>query len=188
MSWDEQAATWDDAPAVRAFAAAAYASLNRVLDGRGTGLSGRRVLDFGCGTGLLTVAMADTAREVVGFDTASAMVAVLNGKGRSNVVGRSGTLDEVGDGFDLVTCSSVCSFVDDYPGTVRALVDRLVVGGWFVQWDWEFDPRDDGGLSRDAIRAALTEAGLVDIVVETGFEEPFGRMTLDPVMGVGRRV
>jgi hypothetical protein len=72
---------------------------------------------------------------------------------------------------------------------VRALTDRLVVGGWFVQWDGESDPCDDGGLSREAIRAALTGAGLADIVVESGFEEPFsGLTTIRSVVGLGRRV
>ena len=45
--------------------------------------------------------------------------------------------------YDLIVCSSVCAFVDDYPGVVRQLVSSMMPGGLFVQWDWELDPRDD---------------------------------------------
>ena len=81
MSWDEMAGSWDADPAVRAYAAAAFDSLERALAERGGTLEGARVLDFGCGTGLLTAAMAARAREVVGIDIAPKMVAVLRDKG-----------------------------------------------------------------------------------------------------------
>ena len=195
MSWDDEATTWDEHPAVVAYGRAAYRSLQAVLAGRGRGLEGARVFDFGCGTGLLTQAMATQARQVVALDLSSAMVAVLEAKGLANVEAIAGGLhDLVGTpplglgSFDLVTCSSVCAFLDDYPATLALLVPLLAPGGLFVQWDWELDPtaEEPYGLSRDAIRQALEASGLVEITVAVGFEEPFEDAVMAPIMGVGQ--
>ena len=93
------------------------------------------------------------------------------------------------DRYDLVVCSSVCAFVDDYPGLLRELAASLRPGGLFVQWDWELDPDADEpyGLTREAMRSALLKADLEVIVVETGFELPMGELVMRPLMGVGRR-
>lgn len=189
MSWDEAASTWDDDPVVRAYSRAALRSLHELLRERGVGLDGARVLDFGCGTGLLTAAMAERAEHVVGLDVSVAMIEVLAAKQLPNVTAFAGELEALDDtGFDLITCSSVCAFLPDYPGTVDALVGRLRPGGLFVQWDWERDPEAEEpmGLSRDDIAVALRRAGLEDTLVRTAFEERFEAMTMAPLLGVGR--
>lgn len=188
MSWDDAAATWDDDLAVQAYSRAALRSLREVLDERGVTLAGSRVLDFGCGTGLLTAALAADAEQVIGLDTSAAMLGVLRQKGLSGVSAVS-SLAEVAGTVDLITCSSVCAFVDDYPGTIRRLVERLAPGGLLVQWDWERDPaaEEPYGLLRAEIRAALVGAGLVDVAVDVGFREPFAGMIMAPLRGVGRK-
>ena len=67
-----------------------------------------------------------------------------------------------GDQFDLVVCSSVCAFLDDYPGTVNTLVQLLKPGGLFVQWDWELDPhaQEPFGLTREQVKTTLLSSGL----------------------------
>jgi len=196
MGWDEEAATWDDHPAVRAYAAAAMDSLTEVLARRGASLAGARVLDFGCGTGLLTAAMASEARQVVGIDISAPMLAVLDAKGLPNVACRHGQLTDLladpalpAGSFEVVTCSSVCAFLDDYPAVVRQLVTRLVPGGLFVQWDWERDDEAEEpmGLRPDEIEAALRGAGLVEVSVDHGFDVPFEQMRMRPLRGVGQR-
>ncbi|MCO4773789.1 MAG: class I SAM-dependent methyltransferase [Deltaproteobacteria bacterium] len=196
MTWDDEAATWDGNSAVRAYGAAALRSLGEVLDGRGASLTGARVLDFGCGTGLLTVAMAADAEGVVGLDLSAAMVGVLAGKGVKNVTALAGDIDSIlphpalpSGGFDLVTCSSVCAFLPDYPAAVRRLASLLTPGGLFVQWDWELDPaaEEPMGLTREAMEDALGAAGLGDIVVAVGFEEPFEGHVMAPLLAVGQR-
>ena len=73
-SWGEQAPTWDTNPAVVAYADAAFASLGDRIR------PGMRVLDFGCGTGLLTERIAPHVAEVMAVDASPAMIEVLTAK------------------------------------------------------------------------------------------------------------
>jgi len=157
-AWAEVAAEWDEGPAARAYAAAAFDSLAAVLGDRGMTLAGSKVCDFGCGTGLLTQKLVDAVQSIDAVDTSSAMLEVLDAKvvagGWLHVrLGRE-IPSEVGV-HDLVLCSSVCSFLDDYPATLRRLAALLRPGGLFIQWDWERDETegDPGGLSRAEIDA-----------------------------------
>ncbi len=200
MSWDDEAPTWDENVAVRAYSKAAFASLEQLCAERGLALAGARVLDFGCGTGLLTEAVARTAREVVAIDISPAMIEVLRGKirerGLGNIEAVVGELAELGSeqglgegSFDLVTCSSVCAFLEDYPAAVSLLAAKLKPGGLFVQWDWELNPEDEEpfGLTAAGIQAALEAAGLGEITVDIGFSEPFEGAVMEPLRGAARK-
>jgi len=187
--WDRYADGWDDHEGARAYARAAFASLESVLDGTGIVLGGAQVVDFGCGTGLLTERLVDAGSEVVAVDTSPAMLAVLEAK-----IDRHGwttvtTTAELADspsGNDLIVCSSVCSFLDDYPGTAGQLTALLRPGGVFIQWDWERS-EDDHGLSRSEVTDALRSAGLERVEVETAFEVEAEGQTMRPLVGHGRR-
>gem|GEM_PF-227252 len=193
-SWADEAATWDQNPAVVAYADAALTSLLAAVP---VGPDAR-VLDFGCGTGLLAERLAPRVRRVVAVDRSPAMVDVLARKGLPNV--RPGVADwtpttigndELASGpFDLVVCSSVCAFLDDYPGAVAMLAGRLAPDGFFVQWDWELDPTaaEPFGLTTQSIRQALAGAGLEVVSVGIGFDVPFEDQRMRPLMGIGKRV
>ncbi len=191
--WDSYAGSWDDDEAVQAYADAAFATLLRLLDRCGISLDGARVIDFGCGTGQLTERLVAGGATVLAIDTSAAMLAVLEKKisesGWSGVT-TSSALPPPGPAYDLVICSSVCAFVDDYPGTVRDLVSRVGSGGLFVQWDWERNDheQDSFGLSRTEIGDALVNAGLAEISVETAFVVSVEGESMEPLMGSGRRV
>ncbi len=189
--WDEYAGTWDDDPAARAYATATFASFQDVLAQRDLDLVGAAVCDFGSGTGLLTERLADLAAQIDAVDTSSAMLAVLDAKVEAHgwtAVRTSTALPNSQASHDLIVCSSVCSFLPDYPGTVSTLVALLRPGGLFVQWDWEAEPgSDDHGLSRDEITSALGAADLIDVRVDTAFEIAFEGETIRPLIGVGQK-
>ncbi len=192
MSWDEEAATWDDNEAVRCYAAAAFKSLEQTASAHGLDLAGASALDFGCGTGLLTEKLAGTCARVDAVDSSAAMLAVLQDKiarGGWSHVHTFNALPEAEGRHDLVLCSSVCAFLEDYPSTVTGLAGQLREGGLLLQWDWELDPEADEpfGLTREGIRAALQGAGLQVLSVDTGFSVPFEDQTMRPLLGVGRR-
>ena len=178
MDWNEAAKTWDDDPVVRAYAGGAFGSLLELVDGT-AGLAGKRVLDFGCGTGLLTAKVAEHADEVVGVDLAEDMVAALAAKGLPNVRALAGDLHDLIDrgavqpGFDLIVCSSVLAFVRPYPGFVATLCGLLAPGGRFVQWDWELNPADEEVVARITQDAVMRGPGFEDMVVAIVLSDAF---------------
>ncbi|MCB9412938.1 MAG: class I SAM-dependent methyltransferase [Actinobacteria bacterium] len=192
--WDQLAVSWDGDEIIRSYASAAFASLEQVLAAHGMALPGSRVLDFGCGTGLLTAFLVDGGAAVDAVDTSAGMLNVLRAKIKTHGWTDVSATSELPVGaptrpYDLIVCSSVCAFLDDYPAVVAQLVRMLRRGGLFVQWDWERDDPDDAhGLTRDEIRSALTAAGLANIRVQVGFENtiPGYEETMRPLLGEGR--
>ena len=189
-AWDALARDWDDDPAVRAYASGVFESLCRLLEWASLGLEGAHVLDFGCGTGVLTELLVEAGATVHAVDASEAMLDVLRAKTHliaSGCVVVQGALPAVTPAFDVVVCSSVCSFLENYPGVVLELSERLVPGGWFVQWDWERAPDEAGGLSPAEITEALIAAGLSGVEVLVGFERTVGELLMAPLMGSGQR-
>lgn len=188
--WDEYAKSWDTDHATRAYAASAFASLRRVTADFHLSLDGARVLDFGCGSGILTEHLVAAGSEVFAVDTSPAMLDVLEAKIAQRdwtSVCASDSLPAEHSSFDLVVCSSVCAFLDDYPAAVGELVTYLRGQGLFVQWDWERQGEEPHGLSRTEIQEALTAAGLSDISVSEAFSVTVEDQTMSPIMGVGQR-
>ena len=188
--WDSYASSWDTDSGARGYAAAAFASLQHILNDVDATLSGARVIDFGCGTGLLTELVVSGGATVHAVDTSTAMLEVVDTKiAEHDWIGvrTSTALPGEHDVFDLVLCSSVCSFLDDYPATVNELVARLRGGGLFVQWDWERTDEDSHGLTRAEVRETLGSAGLVDVTVSGAFSISVDDQTMSPIMGYGQR-
>jgi 2-polyprenyl-3-methyl-5-hydroxy-6-metoxy-1,4-benzoquinol methylase/RimJ/RimL family protein N-acetyltransferase len=190
--WDEFADGWDADEAARAYAAAAFESLEALLEQQDVSVDGARICDFGCGTGLLTERLAERATEVIAVDSSIKMLEVLQSKidqhGWSNIRTSTSLSTTTGE-LDLIVCSSVCSFLDDYPVMARNLAALLLPGGRFVQWDWERDENEAGGhgLTRSEITSALTAAGLEGVSAAVGFEVSIGAQTMRPLMGHGQR-
>lgn len=192
MTWDKEAATWDTEVAVRLYSEAAFASLEQATSQHGVPLEGASVCDFGCGTGLMTEKLAGRCARIDCVDSSTAMLEVLEAKGRRAGWAHVQTYTElpsVGEVYSLIVCSSVCAFVDDYPGTLARLARRLRPGGLLVQWDWELDPEAEEpfGLSEQGIRQGLSGAGLEVLSVGVGFSVPFEDRVMRPLMGVGKK-
>jgi len=118
--WDEYAEGWDQNEVARAYASGAFSSLTKETETYGLALAGADVIDFGCGTGLLTERLVSAGAAVHAVDTSQAMLDVLDRKiserGWTNVA-TSRELAKTTRVYDLIVCSSVCSFLDDYPGS-----------------------------------------------------------------------
>ena len=140
MNWDSYADDWDEDEGARAYSQAAFECLTRLCAERSVRLVGTRTCDFGCGTGLLTEKLAPVCAVVIAVDTSDRMIDRLRRKidrlGLTNVHTTTEAVEHAvrhntalfGSPFDLVVCSSVCAFLDDYAGTTGTLVRLLRPG------------------------------------------------------------
>ncbi|MFW8637251.1 class I SAM-dependent DNA methyltransferase [Cribrihabitans pelagius] len=191
--WDDYANGWDGNAAVKLYADHAFACLAARADICNAGWSSKRVLDFGCGTGLLAQIVAPHVNELVAADTSEAMIAVLRGKSIRNVIAVHGDIlaadyedtADLDSGFDLIYASSVCGFLPDYANAVQALARLLKPAGQFIQWDWRASEGGDFGLSENQISNALQAAELRSIQVEQAFSIVSGEQSLPVLIGAG---
>lgn len=185
-TWNDLASEWDSDPSVIRYTSMSYPSLVDAVN-----LSGLRVLDFGCGTGLLSEKIAQVAASVLAIDPASKMIDVLNAKQLPNVETVCGIVDTgfveqcqaQGKAFDLIVASSSLGFVPDYPHTLRDLTALLAQGGKIVQWDWLKENPDDYGFTEAEIRQAFSQAKLSLL----SLTQPFSLDEMKVIMAVGQR-
>ncbi|BET25327.1 3-demethylubiquinone-9 3-methyltransferase [Limnobacter thiooxidans] len=102
------------------------------------GLKGKRVLDVGCGGGILSESMARRGADVLGIDLAekSLKVAELHKleTGVNNVNYRVVSAEQLASEeqatFDVVTCLEMLEHVPDPAQTIQACADLCKPGGW----------------------------------------------------------
>lgn len=102
------------------------------------GLRGRRVLDVGCGGGLLAEAMARRTTHVTGIDLASKPLGVARlhalESGVENLeyrqIATEALAAEVGAKYDIVTCMEMLEHVPDPASVVHACAQLTRPGGW----------------------------------------------------------
>ncbi|NRB39775.1 MAG: class I SAM-dependent methyltransferase [Pseudomonadales bacterium] len=172
-NWDEHAKIWDSRNDVQTYSKLAFESLCQHHNPEYL-----NVLDFGCGTGLLTEKIAAVANTVIAIDSSQAMIAVLENKNLTNVEAivceiSQDSINEnpsLTSGFDLIVASSVCNFLPDLEKTLSDLKSLLVPGGLFIQWDWQRSDADsDFGFTREQILASYENVGLNAVSVSQAF-------------------
>ncbi len=174
--FDEAAGTWDEAPH-RVQMAAAVADEIRVRAPLSPALD---VLDFGCGTGLLTLALQPLVRTVTGADTSTAMLDVLRAKARDRRLANVATLLLERDGppalapahADLIVSSMALHHVRDLAPTLRAFFEHLRAGGRVALADLD---REDGTFhddARDLFHLGFDRAEMKALLADAGFAEP----------------
>jgi tRNA (cmo5U34)-methyltransferase len=180
--FDQIAATWDaDSARVRLANAVSEAiarqiALSPAMD----------VLDVGCGTGLLTLALQPFVRRVTGADTSPGMLDVLAGKVRDRSLDSVTTLLlRLDDGYalsgayDLIVSSMALHHVSDLSSLFARFHAHLRPGGQVALADLD---REDGtfhtpdvtdvfhlGFDRHELKALLASAGFDDLADTTAF-------------------
>jgi len=191
-SWDDYAGDWDRDKDVILYSEEAFKSLSNIIQ-----LNGLNILDFGCGTGLLTEKMAPHANRVVALDTSLKMLKVLVDKNLPNVTVIPRPLSEelvaenelLQSKFDLIVASSVCSFLTDYESVLSLIKSLLVPGGTFVQWDWlTLEKGLDFGLTEEIIDAAFKKAGFSSSFITQSFSLSSSRGSMPVLMGVAKNI
>jgi tRNA (cmo5U34)-methyltransferase len=180
--FDQVAGTWDANSMRVALATAVAAEIERQV-----GLTRTMdVLDFGCGTGLVTLALAPQVRTVTGADSSEGMLAVLEEKVRSQhlasvrsyLVTDSTPLSGAGR-FDLITSSMALHHVHDVAALVAQFWAMLLPRGQIAIADLD---TEDGtfheagvsdvhhrGFDRLWLRQLLSQHGFVGLRDTTAF-------------------
>jgi 2-polyprenyl-6-hydroxyphenyl methylase/3-demethylubiquinone-9 3-methyltransferase len=106
------------------------------IDERSGGLAGKRVLDVGCGGGILAESMALRGAEVTGIDMGEAPLAVARLhqlESGATLSYRQITAEELADSepgrFEIVTCMEMLEHVPDPASTITACARLLKPGG-----------------------------------------------------------
>lgn len=179
--FDTKAQTWDQDPMkVERAMTVAQAITEQVP------VAGLRVLEYGCGTGLLGFALREQAGTLTLADTSEGMLAVLRGKiealGARNMVPLK--LDLLADplpggAYDLVCSLMTLHHVPDTQGLLHAFREVLAPGGWVALADLDAEDGSFHGLAvsdvhlgfdRDQLGRQLAEAGFREVRFATVYE------------------
>ena len=99
-------------------------------------VTGRRILDAGCGSGLLSAALRDRGADVTGIDASTGMLALarrrLGNDADLRVVDLSDPLPFADDAFDDVVASLVLHYLEDWGPTLAEMRRVLRPGGRLI--------------------------------------------------------
>jgi cyclopropane fatty-acyl-phospholipid synthase-like methyltransferase len=177
--FDEAASTWDEQPRRVKLARAVADEIARQVHLS----SDLDVLDFGCGTGLLTLALQPLVRSVTGADTSSGMLDALRNKVDERRLPNVETilLDPeapllVDARFHLIVSSMALHHVADLAPLFSRFYEQLHPGGRVALADLD---REDGsfhedpravyhlGFERSELQKLLATAGFVHLGATT---------------------
>lgn len=189
LDWDVVADTWEENEAVQTFADRAFCSLSGVVD-----VANKSILDFGCGTGILSQQLAPMAKSIVALDSSEAMIEQLDEKQLTNV---EPVVDMLTRGlvaqhpafrgqFDLVVASSVCGFLPNFSDVCDIIYSVLDSNGVFIHWDWEAQSKEDG-LTKDYVEQVLSSVGFSHVTVKDGFIIETEQGPQKVMMGIARK-
>ena len=189
-SWDDYAEEWDTDTDAISYSEKAFESLIKEIN-----IEGKTILDFGCGTGLLSEKLSPLASSIVAIDTSPKMIATLQSKKLPNVTSLSEPLTSETiknnsafiDKFNIVVASSVFSFLPNYDSILKLLKSLLVTDGLLIQWDWlSPDSNPEFGLSETTIKQSLNNAGFKQIALTKPFSLTTEKGNMPVVMGVAK--
>lgn len=176
--FDRAAATWDLTERRVALAHA----VAQAIEARVPLARNRSVLDFGCGTGLITMELAPRVGSITGADTSPGMLKALAAKAEAlGIPLQLLALDPSGNGdlggpYDLIVSGMTLHHVADVPALFRSFARHLLPAGQVALADLD---EEDGsfheatvsihhrGFARERIQAWLQDAGFQEIRLET---------------------
>lgn len=144
-----------------------------------------RALEFGAGTGLVTLEMAPRLAQVTALDSSTGMLTVLRQKCAKSGLRRVQIIEgavpeQLPDGpFDLIYSSMTLHHVEDVAGLLRILAQHVKPGGHVALADLDVEDgrfhADDAmgvvhrGFDRNTFGSWLRAAGLTDLKFSTAF-------------------
>ena len=173
--FNKVAAEWDNNPTRVALARAVVEAIRAAVPLR----TEMQAMDFGAGTGLVTLGLLASVNSVTAVDASAEMLRVLDDKLRALRIGNVHTLQcdisrapLPANQFDLVVSSMVLHHLPEVSPVLQRLRPCLRPGGWIALADLDtedgsFHPDMSGvfhkGLDRGVVCQWLEQAGFSDV-------------------------
>lgn len=171
--FDEVASTWDEEPRRLELASAVAAAVRRSVP-RSPDI---QVLDFGCGTGLVTLALQPFVGRITGADTSEGMLGQLRRKiaamtlANVDAVRIDALAADLPHGrYDVIVSSMALHHVEDLAPLFRRFHELLRAGGRVALADLD---REEGTFHDDArgvFHLGFDRAEVVSLLAGAGFE------------------
>jgi len=175
-NFNERAKDWDTESKIERGNAIARSIKNNIKLNKNM-----KILDFGCGTGLLIFPLIDEVGTAQGIDLSPNMLDILKEKGKSykNLTTELTGIFEITSTFDLIMSSMVMHHIEDITKLAKKLYDSLNPNGVIaiadlMKEDGSFHDSLDGiyalGFSNDFLEKIFKDAGFKEVkIVENIF-------------------
>ena len=197
--FDAAAATWDENPGRVQMTRAVAETIVREIPLQ----AGLRLMDYGCGTGLVTLALQPYVREVVAADSSEGMLQALTEKlakaELANVEPVKLDLEQQewqGEPFDVIVSNMVLHHIQNVELVVRRMAGALVEGGWLAFADLDggsedFHADNTGimhfGFDKDQRQALCQQAWLTEIRTVEALRIPRDGKEFPVLLTLGRK-
>ncbi len=128
---------------------------------------GKRVLEVGCGTGLILGRVARIARDVIGVDPSPGMLGHARRRGLSVLLAEAGALPFEAGCFDVVCSFKVLAHVEDLRGCLDEMA-RVTRPGGAIVFD-AYNPRSLRALIKQATAPRATSVQFDESDIVTRF-------------------
>jgi len=172
--FDKEAAQWDANPGrVKLANQVADAIIREAAPGRDMD-----VLDFGCGTGLVTLRLRPLVRTVTGVDSSSGMLGVLEGKIKAQ--GLTGVRTQLVDfeknervkgTYHLLVSSMTLHHVPDSAALFQQWYELLLPGGMLCFADLDAEDGSFHGDNTGVFHLGFERDHLKELLLKAGFRE-----------------
>lgn len=173
--FDKEATSWDDHPVRKKLAKDVASAISRKI----VLTTDMDVMDFGCGTGLLTIQLQPLVRSVTGVDSSQGMLDIFKGKIAKLKLNRvNGLLVDLDNGdsldgnYDLVVSNMTLHHIKEIEPLITRFHSIIAPAGYLCIADLDLDNglfHEDNtgvfhfGFARTALRRIFAKAGFENI-------------------------
>jgi len=170
--FDEASKSWDSNQRRQKLAEGVFSSIKKNVNLN----KEMRALDFGCGTGLVSLRLQPFVKEIVGADSSRGMLEVFEEKIASANLNNAktlyledGNLSALSGSYDLIVSSMTLHHIKDLEGLFLKFADLLKDGGFLCLADLD---SDDGLFHEDnagVYHYGFDRRDLISLLERSGF-------------------